>query len=41
MPTANEVTQAHINRVAELIGEFNSEMMYRAIYHDQSKFDPI
>jgi hypothetical protein len=41
MPTANEVTQAHINRVAELIGEVNSELTYRAIYHDQSKFDPI
>jgi Family of unknown function (DUF5662) len=41
MPTANEVTQAHINRVAELIGEVNSELTYRAVYHDQSKFDPI
>lgn len=41
MPTANEVTQAHIKRVATLLGEVNSELHFRALYHDASKFDPI
>ena len=41
MPRANEVTQDHIVRVGELIGEVTKDLNYRAIYHDQSKFDPI
>jgi hypothetical protein len=41
MPTANEVTQAHINRVAEILGDVTTVLDTRGIYHDQSKFDPI
>lgn len=41
MPTANEVTHAHIARVATLIGEIRSHLATRGVYHDQSKFDPI
>jgi hypothetical protein len=41
MPTANEVTTAHIARVGEILGEFRMLLASRAIHHDRSKFEPI
>ena len=41
MPTANEVTIAHITRVGELLGDVRLLLANRAIRHDQSKFEPI
>lgn len=40
MPTAKEVTYAHIARVSELLGMFAIEMIERGNVHDKSKFDP-
>ena len=41
MPTAKEVTYAHVNRVSELLGEAAIELIKRAGRHDRSKFDPV
>lgn len=40
MPTAKEVTHAHIVRVRELLGMFAVEMIERGDAHDRSKFTP-
>jgi hypothetical protein len=41
MPTANEVTTAHIERVFQLMRQFATEIKIRGYSHDKSKFDPI
>lgn len=40
MPTANEVTIAHIANVQQKIAEFCMLMQGRALRHDASKFEP-
>jgi len=41
MPTAKEVTYAHVNRVSELLGEAAIELIKRGARHDRSKFEPV
>lgn len=41
MPTANEVTEAHIARVQEHLASFCMVLEGRGRHHDISKFDPI
>lgn len=41
MSDSRPITEKHIDRVAELLGEFSGMLRHRAEIHDQSKFDPI
>lgn len=40
MTNARDVTQAHINRVQELLNTFAGDLIDRGFRHDASKFDP-